>query len=53
LFQWEDGSPLSKPRFVKEVKAALSTAKLTAHNFAGHSFHRRAATIAAIVGIQD
>jgi len=53
LFQWEDGSPLSKPKFVKEVRAALTAAKLPAHNFAGHSFRRGAATTAAMVGIQD
>ena len=53
LFQWEDGSPLSKPRFVKEVRAALTAAKLPAHKFAGHSFRRGAATTAAMAGIQD
>ena len=53
LFQWEDGSPLSKPKFVKEVRAALMAAKLPAKNFAGHSFRRGAATTAAMVGIQD
>ena len=53
LFQWEQGSPLSKPRYVKEVRAALTDAKLPAHNFAGHSFCRGAATTAAMVGIPD
>ena len=53
LFQWEDGSSLSKPRFVKEVRAALTAAKLPAHKFAGHSFRRGAATTAAMAGIQD
>ena len=50
LLQWEDGSPLSKPKFVKEVRAALTTAKLPAHNFA---FCQGAVTTAAMVGIQD
>ena len=53
LFQWEDGSPQSKPRFVKEVRAALTAENLPARNFAGHSFRRGAATTAAMVGIQD
>jgi len=53
LFQWEDGAPLAKPRFAEEVRAALTAANLPAHQFAGHSFRRGAATTAAMVGIQD
>ena len=53
LFQWENGAPLAKPKFVSEVRAALLAANLPAHQFASHSFRRGAATTAAMAGIQD
>ena len=37
---------------MKKVRAALTAAKLLAHNFSGHSFRRGAATTAAMVGIK-
>ena len=53
LFHWENGVPLAKPKFVEEVRAALTAANLPAHQYVGHSFRRGAATTAAMVGIQD
>ena len=53
LFLWADGSPLSKCKFVEEVRSALSKAGLPAGDYAGHSFQIGAATTAATVGIQD
>ena len=47
LFQWEDDTPLAKPRFVEE---ALTAANLPAHKFAGHSFRRGAAKTAGNPG---
>ena len=53
LFQWQDGTPLSKAKFVEAVRQALSAANLPALQFAGHSFRIGAATTAAMVGLQD
>ena len=53
LFLWADGSPLSKSKFVEEVRLALNKAGLPAKDYAGHSFRIGAATSAATVGIQD
>lgn len=53
LFQWQDGSPLTKSRFVEEVRSALSAANLPAKDFAGHSFRIGAATTAATMGFDD
>ena len=53
LFQWQDGSPLSKSQFVAEVRSALLAANLPARDFAGHSFRIGAATTAATAGLDD
>lgn len=53
LFQWKDGTPLTKVRFVAEVRSALSQAHLPAKDFAGHSFRIGAATTAAAAGLED
>ena len=53
LFQWQDRTPLSKHRFVEEVRKALTAANLPAMEYAGHSFRIGAATTAAAVGLQD
>ena len=53
LFIWKDGSPLSKSKFVTEVRRALSLANLPAASFAGHSFRIGAATTAATAGLED
>ena len=53
LFQWPDGIPLTRDRFVVEVRAALDRANLPAKDFAGHSFRIGAATMAATNGLED
>ena len=53
LFQWRNGIPLSKFKFVEEVRQAMSAAHLPAQDYAGHSFRIGAATTAAMAGIQD
>ena len=48
LFQWKDGSPLTRPEFSKYVKAALVAAGVANHeSYTGHSFRIGAATAAA------
>ena len=53
LFMCSNGKPLMKTRFVTEVCSALTKAKLPARDYAGHSFRIGAATIAAVVGLED
>ena len=53
LFQWKNGSPLTRMQFVTEVRRALSEAGLPAQNYAGHSFRIGAATTAATLGVED
>ena len=53
LFQWQDGTPLSKTRFVEAVRQALTAAHLPAQDYAGHSFRIGAATTAAMAGLED
>ena len=53
LFQWKDGTPLSKSKFVEAVRQALSAAHLPAQDYAGHSFRIGAATTAAMEGVED
>ena len=53
LFQWQDGTPLSKTKFVEATRQALTAAQLSAKDYAGHSFRIGAATIAAMAGLED
>ena len=53
LFQWKSGTPLTKTKFVEEVRAALEAAHLPAKDFAGHSFRIGAATTAASAELPD
>jgi len=53
LFQWQDGTPLSKIKFVEAVQQALSAANLPAQQHAGHGFRIGAATTSAMMGLQD
>ena len=53
LFICEDESPLTKTKFVDEVRSALNKAGHPAQDFAGHSFRIGAATTAATAGLQD
>ena len=53
LFRLSDGQPLTRPRFVEEVRRALLKANLPARDFAGHSFRIGAATTASAAGVED
>ena len=53
LFVCSNGKPLTKGKFITEVRAALTTANLPAAEYAGHSFRIGAATMAAAAGLED
>ena len=53
FFQFADGTPLSKPRFVEMVRTALSRAGVPVGGYSGHSFRIGAATAASQAGIPD
>ena len=53
LFQFVDGSPLTRPKFVAEFQRALSAAGVQAEMYTGHSFRIGAATTAAAKGVTD
>ena len=53
LFQWQDGTPQSKAKFVEAIRRALNTAQLPAKDYAGHSFRIGAATTAAMAELKD
>jgi len=53
LFMWEDRRPLSKTKFVEEVRQSLLAVNLPVHLYTGHSFRIGAATTAASAGIED
>ena len=53
LFQFTDGSPLTRPRFVTEFRKALMAAGVQAEAYTGHSFRIGAATTAAAKGVAD
>ena len=53
LFQFGNGSPLTRTVFVSRTKAALQRLGLSAAMYAGHSFRAGAATTAAAAGLED
>ena len=53
LFLWKSGVLLLKPSFVKHVRSALEQASLPAKDYSEHSFRIRAATTAAVAGLED
>ena len=53
LFMCSNGRPLTKGKFVAEVRAALTRANIPASEYAGHSFRIGAATTAAAAGLED
>jgi len=53
LFQFQDGRFLTRDRFVKHVKSALTTAGVPCKHYSGHSFRAGAASTAAGRGIPD
>ncbi len=48
-----DGSPLTRDGFVRQIRLIPSEVGLDASEYAGHSFRRGAATTAALAGIPD
>ncbi len=53
LFVFQDERPLTRTRFVENVRAALTSAGVDSIPYSGHSFHSDAATTAASRGIGD
>ena len=53
LFQFKDGKPLTRQRFVQAVRGALISAGIQADRYASHSFRIGAATTAAARGMED
>jgi len=53
FFQFKDGLPLTKSSFTSRVREAFKATGLPEQNFAGHSFHIRAATAATSTVIKD
>ena len=50
LFRFQDSVP---PRLVVELKKVLSAARVDCRLYSGHSFRNRAATTAAMQGLED
>ena len=50
---FEDGTPLTRPRFVEQVHLILCRAGYSPGLYVGHSFRIGAATMAAACGIED
>ena len=53
FFRFHDGRPLTRERFVSQVRQALRSAGIDASKYAGHSFRIGAATTASACGLQD
>ena len=53
FFGFSDGQPLTRTRFVMELRTALAKAGIDVTKFAGHSFRIGAATTAATCGMPD
>ena len=53
LFKFRNNEPLSRDRFVREVRKALREAGMDQSQYAGHSFRSGAATVAAACGVED
>ena len=53
LFCWEDGSPVTRPKFVERLRSTLQAAGVDPSHYSGHSFRIGAATVAAANGIGD
>ena len=53
LFQFSNGSPLTRAKLVSEFRQALSSTEVQADGYTGHWFQIGAATTAAAKGIPD
>ena len=52
LFQWQNGTPLSKTWFVEAIRQALTAARLSARDYVGYSFGIGSAKTAAMAGLR-
>ena len=53
LFHFENGSPLTRDAFVKEIRSALRLTGVDTEHYSGHSFRIGVATSAAAAGVED
>lgn len=53
LFLFADGRPLTKSRFIQQIREALSQLGIDSSKYAGHSFRIGAATAAGAHGLHD
>ena len=53
FFRFSDGKGLTRDRFVKAVRLALSSAGVDASHYSGHSFRIGAATTASLCGVSE
>ena len=53
FFRFQDGTPLTRQKFVEKVKLALTSVGVDSTHYSGHSFRSGAATTAARRGIGD
>ena len=53
FFRDTNGKTLTKSQFVGEIRSVLANLGLPQHQYAGHSFRIGAATLAALVRIED
>ena len=53
FFCLQDGTPVSKPWFITNIRGVLSSIGLPHYDYAGHSFRIGAATTAALAGVED
>ena len=53
LFNFSDGSPLTRNAFVRQIRTALSLSGIYPAQYSGHSFYIGAATSAAAAGVPD
>ena len=53
LFHFQDGTALTRPALVRELRSALQAIGVDARHYSGHSFRIVAATSAAAAGVED
>ena len=53
FFKFINGQPLTKAKFTQLIREVLQVAGLPHNQFAGHSFHIRAAIAATQAGVED
>ena len=53
IFRFQNGSTLTKDRFITVVREVLQTTGIDATSYSGHSYRIGAATTAASIGVED